>query len=33
VKARDNIEDEELQVNQMMEGMPTSMAGFKGHPL
>ncbi|KAI0821974.1 hypothetical protein BC628DRAFT_1460116 [Trametes gibbosa] len=30
---RDDVEDEELQVNQMTEGMPTSMAGFKDHPL
>ncbi|KAI0352597.1 Rad4-domain-containing protein [Trametes cingulata] len=30
---RDDLEDEELQANQMTEGMPTSMAGFKDHPL
>ncbi|KAI0648178.1 hypothetical protein C8Q79DRAFT_905740 [Trametes meyenii] len=30
---RDDLEDEELQANQMTEGMPTSIAGFKDHPL
>ncbi|TFK87491.1 Rad4-domain-containing protein [Polyporus arcularius HHB13444] len=30
---RDDMEDEELQANQMTEAMPTSMAGFKDHPL
>ncbi|KAH9841395.1 Rad4-domain-containing protein [Rhodofomes roseus] len=30
---RDDLEDEELQTNQLTEGMPTSMAGFKDHPL
>ncbi|KAI0700351.1 hypothetical protein C8T65DRAFT_742081 [Cerioporus squamosus] len=30
---RDDLEDEELQANQMTEAMPTSMAGFKDHPL
>ncbi|KAH9936108.1 uncharacterized protein B0H18DRAFT_1113556 [Fomitopsis serialis] len=30
---RDDMEDEELQTNQLTEGMPTSMAGFKDHPL
>ncbi|KAI8994160.1 hypothetical protein BD414DRAFT_481596 [Trametes punicea] len=30
---RDDIEDEELQANQLTEGMPTSIAGFKDHPL
>ena len=32
-QARDDLEDEELQANQMTEAMPTSMAGFKDHPL
>ncbi len=27
------MEDEELQANQMTEAMPTSLAGFKDHPL
>ncbi|RPD62250.1 Rad4-domain-containing protein [Lentinus tigrinus ALCF2SS1-7] len=30
---RDDLEDEELQAHQMTEAMPTSMAGFKDHPL
>ncbi|EIN13025.1 Rad4-domain-containing protein [Punctularia strigosozonata HHB-11173 SS5] len=30
---RDDVEDEELEINQMTEAMPTSMAGFKDHPL
>ncbi|KAI0074037.1 Rad4-domain-containing protein [Panus rudis PR-1116 ss-1] len=30
---RDDVEDEELHANQMTEQMPTSMAGFKDHPL
>ncbi|CDO71667.1 hypothetical protein BN946_scf184915.g11 [Trametes cinnabarina] len=30
---RDDLEDEELQANQLTEAMPTSMAGFKNHPL
>ncbi|EMD39582.1 hypothetical protein CERSUDRAFT_111894 [Gelatoporia subvermispora B] len=30
---RDDLEDEELQSNQLTEAMPTSMAGFKDHPL
>ncbi|KAH9947442.1 Rad4-domain-containing protein [Amylocystis lapponica] len=30
---RDDLEDEELETNQLMEAMPTSMAGFKDHPL
>ncbi|KAH9847907.1 hypothetical protein C2E23DRAFT_846212 [Lenzites betulinus] len=30
---RDDAEDEELQVHQLTEAMPTSMAGFKDHPL
>ncbi|CAL1713034.1 unnamed protein product [Somion occarium] len=30
---RDDVEEEELHINQMMEHMPTSMIGFKDHPL
>lgn len=30
---RDDVEDEELEVAQLMEGMPTALAGFKDHPL
>ncbi|KAF8628657.1 hypothetical protein AX15_003788 [Amanita polypyramis BW_CC] len=30
---RDDVEDEELEVAQLMEGMPTTLAGFKDHPL
>ncbi|KAI0688320.1 hypothetical protein BC835DRAFT_1373054 [Cytidiella melzeri] len=30
---RDDLEDDELHVKQMTEQMPTSMAGFKNHPL
>ena len=30
---RDDLEDEELQANQMTEAMPTTMVGFKDHPL
>ncbi|KAI0755109.1 hypothetical protein C8Q80DRAFT_1143071 [Daedaleopsis nitida] len=30
---RDDMEDEELQANQMTEAMPTTMTGFKDHPL
>jgi len=30
---RDEIEDEQLQSNQLTEGMPTTMTGFKDHPL
>ncbi|KAJ3787651.1 hypothetical protein GGU10DRAFT_426726 [Lentinula aff. detonsa] len=30
---RDDIEDEEFETAQLMEGMPTSMTGFKDHPL
>ncbi|KAJ2934228.1 hypothetical protein H1R20_g2864, partial [Candolleomyces eurysporus] len=30
---RDDVEDAELATNQIMEGMPTTMAGFKDHPL
>ncbi|KAJ3824900.1 hypothetical protein F5880DRAFT_1611580 [Lentinula raphanica] len=30
---RDDIEDDEFETAQLMEGMPTSMTGFKDHPL
>ncbi|KAI0269961.1 hypothetical protein BC834DRAFT_579661 [Gloeopeniophorella convolvens] len=30
---RDDIEDDELAVHQFTEGMPTTLAGFKDHPL
>uniref|UniRef100_A0A0W0EXG9 Rad4-domain-containing protein n=1 Tax=Moniliophthora roreri TaxID=221103 RepID=A0A0W0EXG9_MONRR len=30
---RDDMEDEELDTTQLMEGLPTSLAGFKDHPL
>ncbi|CCM04912.1 uncharacterized protein FIBRA_07109 [Fibroporia radiculosa] len=30
---RDDLEDDELQINQLTEAMPTTMAGFKDHPL
>lgn len=30
---RDEVEDAELQSYQLTEAMPTSMAGFKDHPL
>jgi len=30
---RDEVEDEQLQSNQLTEGMPTTIAGFKDHPL
>ena len=30
---RDDLEDEELHNHQLTEGMPTTLAGFKGHPL
>ncbi|KAJ3992768.1 hypothetical protein F5050DRAFT_1811150 [Lentinula boryana] len=30
---RDDIEDEEFETAQLIEGMPTSMTGFKDHPL
>lgn len=33
LKHRDDVEDDELVVNQFTEGMPTTIAGFKGHPL
>ncbi|KAF9560913.1 Rad4-domain-containing protein [Agrocybe pediades] len=30
---RDDLEDQELDTAQLMEGMPTTMSGFKDHPL
>ena len=30
---RDDVEDEEFETHQFLEGMPTSVAGFKDHPL
>lgn len=30
---RDDIEDQELDAAQLMEGMPTTMGGFKDHPM
>ncbi|TFK33041.1 hypothetical protein BDQ12DRAFT_716098 [Crucibulum laeve] len=30
---RDDVEDEELDTAQMMEGMPTTVGGFKDHPI
>ena len=30
---RDDIEDAELEMSQVSEGMPMMMAGFKDHPL
>ncbi|THH01924.1 hypothetical protein EW026_g851 [Hermanssonia centrifuga] len=30
---RDDLEDEELHINQITEQMPTTMSGFKDHPL
>ncbi|KAF8073973.1 hypothetical protein FPV67DRAFT_1606155 [Lyophyllum atratum] len=30
---RDDVEDEELETAQMMEGMPTTISGFKDHAL
>ena len=30
---RDEVEDEQLQSHQLTEGMPTTIAGFKDHPL
>jgi len=30
---RDEVEDEQLQSNQLTEGMPTTIAGFKDHPM
>jgi hypothetical protein len=33
LKHRDDVEDDELVVDQFIEGMPTTMTGFKGHPL
>ena len=33
LKHRDDVEDDELIVNQFTEGMPTTIGGFKNHPL
>ena len=33
MKHRDDVEDDELVVNQFTEGMPTTLGGFKDHPL
>lgn len=30
---RDDLEDDELHTHQLTEGMPTTMTGFKNHPL
>lgn len=30
---RDDVEDQELDAAQLMEGMPTTMGGFKDHPM
>ncbi|KAG8214342.1 hypothetical protein J3R82DRAFT_9308 [Butyriboletus roseoflavus] len=30
---RDDLEDDELHTHQLTEGMPTTIAGFKNHPL
>lgn len=30
---RDDLEDEELEAAQMLEGMPSTISGFKDHPL
>ncbi|KAG6898421.1 hypothetical protein C0992_004132 [Termitomyces sp. T32_za158] len=30
---RDDVEDEELDIAQMTEGMPTTISGFKDHPI
>lgn len=30
---RDDLEDDELHIHQLTEGMPTTLAGFKDHPL
>jgi xeroderma pigmentosum group C-complementing protein len=30
---RDDVEDQELELAQIMEGMPTTMGGFKDHPM
>ncbi|KAI0042401.1 Rad4-domain-containing protein [Auriscalpium vulgare] len=30
---RDDVEDDELAANQILEGMPTTLSGFKDHPL
>jgi xeroderma pigmentosum group C-complementing protein len=32
-KHRDDVEDNELIVDQFTEGMPTTISGFKDHPL
>lgn len=32
-KHRDDLEDQELEILQMKEGMPTTVGGFKNHPL
>jgi xeroderma pigmentosum group C-complementing protein len=32
-KHRDDVEDDELIDNQFTEGLPTTMSGFKDHPL
>ncbi|KAI6018420.1 Rad4 beta-hairpin domain 3-domain-containing protein [Pisolithus marmoratus] len=29
----DDVEDDELHIHQLMEGMPTMLAGFKNHPI
>jgi xeroderma pigmentosum group C-complementing protein len=30
---RDDVEDQELDAAQLMEGMPTTIGGFKDHPM
>ncbi|KAI6044876.1 hypothetical protein EDC04DRAFT_3137624 [Pisolithus marmoratus] len=30
---RDDVEDDELHIHQLTEGMPTTLAGFKDHPI
>ena len=30
---RDDVEDQELETAQLMEGMPTTIGGFKDHPM
>ncbi|KAI6108538.1 hypothetical protein EV401DRAFT_2116820, partial [Pisolithus croceorrhizus] len=30
---RDDLEDDELHIHQLTEGMPTTLAGFKDHPI
>lgn len=32
-QSRDELEDDELHNHQLTEGMPTTLAGFKDHPL